>query len=160
MENPSPYNDREDLGDWSVTHFVPTQEHRELHDVAGEPVAFEWRIHPGHTTAQPLGEVQRMLDDTNKVHPLHFKGRSIFMSMYNDIDWNQKRNDVDTCSQSSSRAAAHAKQFPTGCWTFLGPGDEGKWYGALSHRLEGKVYKAAEVMKKESAESGHPVLRC
>ena len=95
----------------------------------------------------------------NKRHPFHVKERIIFMSMHNDIDWTQKHNE-DICGQNSSRVSAHVKSFPTGCWTFLGPGDEEKWYGTLSRKPEEKWNDTAYILMQEFAESGHPVFRC
>ena len=62
-----------------IAYFVASKEYQELFDNAGEPVVFEWRIFPGHTTAQVLQEVQKMTEDEKVSH--HFKGRIIFMSM-------------------------------------------------------------------------------
>ena len=45
------------------------------------------------------------------------------MSMYNDIDWDQKRKE-EVCKQISTCVAAYAKVSLEGRWTFLGPGEE------------------------------------
>ena len=67
-------------------------EHFQLHNIAGKPVVFEWRMYPGHTTAQLLFEIQTMLGSDN-THPYNFKGRIIFVSIYNDMDWDQQCNE-------------------------------------------------------------------
>ena len=46
------------------------------------------------------------------------------------------------------------KFFPDGRLTFLGPGDEEKWYGTLSHKPDGKWHVTAEEMMRIFAESG------
>ena len=56
------------------------------------------------------------------------------MSMYNDIDWGQKCN-----KNKSSDVAEYARKFPTGHWSFLGHGFEGKWYATLAHKSDGFV---------------------
>ena len=116
---------REILG---VVEFDPF---RELLDIAREPVVFVWRIYPGRTAGQLFPDVQKKMVDENMVHPFHFKGRVIFMSMYNDIDSSQKHND-DFCRKSSSRVSAYAKSFPTVCLTYLGLGYEEKLKGTVS----------------------------
>ena len=47
---------------------------------------FEWKILPGHTAVTLLKEVQNMMEK-DKIQLESFKGRVIFMSMFNDIDW-------------------------------------------------------------------------
>ena len=44
---------------------------------------------PGFTTLQILAEIQKMMTEL-KCELEHFKGRIIFMSMNNDIDWGQQ----------------------------------------------------------------------
>ena len=47
---------------------------------------------------------------------------------------------------------------PRGHWTFLGPRDEKKWYGALSYTLEGKWNSIATQMVGRFKETGHAVF--
>ena len=69
---------------------------------------------PGHTTLKLLREVQTKHDrEELKVQPKDFKDRIIFMSMYNDIDWNPKDNE-DISKRNSSSVAEYAKDFPRG----------------------------------------------
>ena len=42
---------------------------------------------------QLVQEVQTMMEDEGKVHPYHFKGRIIFMSMYNDIGGTRRETE-------------------------------------------------------------------
>ena len=72
---------------------------------------------PGHTTAQLFQEVQKIMGDEIKVS-FHFKGRNIFLSMYNDIDWNQKHkrelHHASSLMASSLRqGAGHASALET-----------------------------------------------
>ena len=60
----------------------------------------------------------------------------IFMSMINDIDWTRKGND-GICISNSEKVNEYAKRFSQEQWTFLGPGDEKKWYGTLPETPEG-----------------------
>ena len=50
---------------------------------------FEWKIFARHATLKLLWAVQNMMEKDH-IQPESFKDRIIFMSMYNDIDWNQK----------------------------------------------------------------------
>ena len=50
--------------------------------------------------------------------PSQFKGRIIFMSLY-------------VCHRNAIRVASFARDFEPGRRSFLGPGNEEKWYGSL-----------------------------
>ena len=52
--------------------------------------------------------------------------------------------------------ATYAKTFPLGCWSFLGPGCEKKWYGTHVHKPSGEWNRVAEIMTVNFAESGYP----
>ena len=56
-------------------------------------------------------------------NPSTFTDRSIFMSMFNDIEW-AKRNIDETCISNSEKV----KRFSRGHWAFVGLGDEKKRY--------------------------------
>ena len=83
--------------------------YRELVRIGGEPIVFGWMIFPG------LKDLTVLVED--------FKDRSIFMSMYNDIDWGQKDNE-GSCKRNSSSVANMPKKFLSEIWSFLGPGCE------------------------------------
>ena len=57
--------------------------------------------------------------------PSEFKGRIIFMSMFNDIIWGSEDNERE-CSANATLVSILAKRFPAGRWSFLGPGSEKK----------------------------------
>ena len=79
------------------------------------------------------------------------------MSMFNAIDLTGQGNEVK-CISNSEEVKMYAKRFPQGHWTFLGPGDEKKWYGNRSYKLEGKWKFIASKMVQRSEETGHRIL--
>ena len=46
-----------------------------------------------------------------------------------------------------------------GHWSFLGPGEEEKWYGTKNYKPEGQWNSTADVMVANFEDSGHPVFR-
>ena len=60
--------------------------------IDGEKMEFEWTNFPGYTTLGILDEIQETMTTELKCEPEHFKGRIIFMPMYNDVDWGKTRN--------------------------------------------------------------------
>ena len=68
-----------------LTWFKSSPEYRNLDTIDGEPIEFEWNIFAGFTTLQLVREVQEFLSKMSD--PSEFKGRVIFMSMFNDISW-------------------------------------------------------------------------
>ena len=90
--------------------------------------------------------------------PEGFKDRTIFMSMYNDIDLGRKGNE-ENCPQNSFCVAAYAARFPKGHWSFLGPGSEENSFVSPAYKLDGPWNRVAEDMMIFVAESGHTVLR-
>ena len=96
----------------------------ELTRIDGKPIEFEWKIFPGFTTAKMMDELQ--------CDPADFKDRIIFMSMFNDIEWEARGNE-ELCGNNSRSGAEYARQFLRGHWSFLWPGSETKWYGTCTH---------------------------
>ena len=90
--------------------------------------------------------------------PSQFKGRIIFMSMCNDVNWWQNENE-DVCRQNAMQVSSYAKDFEPGRWSFLGLGDEEKWCGSLIDKPLEKWSSTAEMAMQEFAKSGHPVFR-
>ena len=118
--------------------FKDSSQYRTLDTIDGEPMEFEWNIFPGFTTLQLVQEVQK---PTNKMgEPEQFQGRTIFMSMFNDIIWGYKDNETER-------------------WSFLGLGSETKWYSIYIDRPRGEWDRIAELMMIKFRESGHPVFR-
>ena len=74
-------------------------------------------------------KIQSLMRDL-QCEPEHFNDRIIFMSMYNDIVW-QERGNTERCEYNSQTVANDARRFPRGRWS-LGPGSEKKLYGTYS----------------------------
>ena len=104
-----------------------------------------------------LDEIPKMMAELRRAAE-QFKGRIIFMSMYNDIIWGTQGNHETCMANSMNNIAAYAKKFPHGCWSCLGSGSEKKWYGTQVSKPNGEWNKTAEVMMLNFAESGHPVF--
>ena len=118
---------------------------------------FEWNIFPGFNTLQLSREVKSLLlilDET----PEKFTGRSIFMSMFNDISWGSRDNEKE-CESNVQLVSLHAKRFGAGQWSFLGTGSEKTWYSISADSPQGEWDRIAEKMMLEFGESRHPVFR-
>ena len=76
---------------------------REMNRIHGEPMELEWKIFPGFTTLGILEEIQKMMTEL-QFEPGNFKGRIIFMSMYNDIVWD-KQGTKGRCAHNSQAVA-------------------------------------------------------
>ena len=81
-ECPRSINSWKDKTEW----LTQCSEYRELDRIDGEPVVFEWKNFPGHTTLQLLWEIQRTMEE-KKFLPEQSDDWIIFMSMFNDNDW-------------------------------------------------------------------------
>ena len=92
--------------------------------IDGEPMEFEWNIFPGFTTLQLSHKVQEFLSKMSD-QPEQFKGRIIFMSMFNDISWGSEDNEQE-CESNANLVSLLAKRFPAGRRSFLGLGPEKK----------------------------------
>ena len=104
----------------------------------------------------------------NKIHefmsrmcdPSQFKGRIIFMSMFNDILWVCEDNETE-CIAKSTLVSLFAKRFPAGHWSFLVSGSEKKWYSTYLDRRQGEWDRVAQlmVMKFGERDTQFSVLR-
>ena len=130
---------------------------KDLNRIDGESMEFEWQLLPGFTTFGLLEQIQEFMKE-QKCHPEQFKGRIIFMSMYNDIAWGEKGN-TGRGEYNSQTVADYARRFPRGHWSFLGPGSEKKWYGTYSDNPDGVWEKSAADMMLEFGETIHPLFR-
>ena len=86
------------------------------------------------------------------------EGRIIFMSMYNDVAWDEKGHQ-ERCEHNSLTVADYARKFPRGQWSLSGPWSEKKWYGTYTGRPGGSWDNTAEQMMMNFSESGHPIFR-
>ena len=71
--------------------------------------------------------IQQDLQEEN-IEPASFEDRIIFMPMFNDIDRTRRENSEE-CFSNSEQVKDYAKKFTQEHWTFLGRGNEKKWYG-------------------------------
>ena len=119
---------------------------------------FEWKISPGFSAMAILTESQKMMEQL-QCEPENFKGRIIFMSMFNDILWDAKGND-ELCANNSKTIEEYAKRFPCGHWSFLQPGSEKKWYGTYDGKPDGSWNRTTDKMLQNFKDPGHPIFRC
>ena len=136
--------------------FKDSPQYRTLDTIDGEPMDFEWNIFPGFTTLQLISKVQEFM--TKMGDPSQFKGRIIFMSMFNDIIWWSEDNERE-CIANATLVSLFAKRFPPGRWSFLGPGSEKKLYSTYIDRPREEWDRVAELTMIKFRESGHPVFR-
>ena len=64
--------------------------YRDYDGINGEPTEFEWNIFPGFTTLQLCGKINDLLSELGQTQET-FTGRILFMSMFNDISCDKKR---------------------------------------------------------------------
>ena len=64
--------------------------YRDYEAINGESTEFEWNIFPGFTTLQLCDKINDLLSDLGQ-KPETFTGRILFMSMFNDISCDRKR---------------------------------------------------------------------
>ena len=82
---------------------------------------FEWTIFSGFTIHEEIPKLMTEL----QCEPEQFKGRMIFMSMYNDIVWGERGN-AEKGESNFREVANHARKFPRGRWSFLWDLDQGR----------------------------------
>ena len=83
-----------------LTWFKSSSQYRTLDTIDGEPMEFEWNIFPGFTTLQPCNKIQEFMSKMSE-EPKEFKGRIIFMSMFNDISWGSEDNEQECESNAN-----------------------------------------------------------
>ena len=111
---------------------------------------------PGFTTLHLVRKVQELMSKMSD--PSEFKGRIIFMSMFNDISWGSEDNERE-CNANADLVSLYARRFPPGRWSFLEPGSEKKWYSTHVDGPQGGWDRVADLMMIKFGESGHPVFR-
>ena len=102
-QNPTPNAVWEEQLSW----FKDSPQYRTLDTIDGEPMEFEWNIFPGFTTLQLCNNVQEFM--TKMGDPSQFKGRIIFMSMFNDIMWGSEDNERE-CNANATLVTLFAKK--------------------------------------------------
>ena len=91
--------------------------------------------------------------------PEQFKGRIIFMSMYNDRAW-KERGNTEKCFMNSVTVANYARRFLLGRWSFWWLGSEKKWHGTYSDKADGDWDKTAELMMLNFCRKRSPNFSC
>ena len=105
---------------------------------------------------QLCDKINDLLSDLGQT-PENFTGRTIFMSMFNDISCDRKGNK-DECLKNAGTVKVLARRFGIGQWSFIGPGSEKKLYSS-ENSPQGAWDDIAEQVLLEFAESGHPTFR-
>ena len=88
------------------------QSYRDYDGISGEPTEFEWNIFPGFTTLQLYGKVTDLLSRLGEA-PETFTGRTLFVSMFNDISCDKKDNEEE-CVANAKVVPLYAKKFGIG----------------------------------------------
>ena len=91
--------------------------HSDFNDVNGESTEFEWNIFPGFTTLQLCDKISDLLSSMGQT-PETFRGRILFMSMFNDISCDRKGNK-DECLKNANYVKTFAGRFGIGQWSFI-----------------------------------------
>ena len=69
------------------------RDYSDFDDIKGESAEFEWNIFPGFTTLQLCDKINNLLSSLGQT-PETFTGRILFMSMFNDISCEGKRQQT------------------------------------------------------------------
>ena len=70
-----------------------------------------------------------------------------------------KKGNEEIYISNSEKVKEYAKRFSQEHWTFLGPGDEKKWYGTPPYTPEGNWDSTATQMVERFKDTGHPVFK-
>ena len=89
-----------------LSWFKDSPKYRILDTIDGEWMEFEWNIFPRTTPLQLISKPQEFM--TTMGDPSQFKGRSIFMTMFNDIIWESEDNERE-CSADATLVPLFAK---------------------------------------------------
>ena len=140
-----------------IEWITSSQSYRNFDGIKGEPTEFEWNIFPGFDTLQLCGKVKDLLSRLGETSE-KFTGRSLFMSMFNDISCGTKDNEEE-CVANAEVVSVNAKKFGIGQWSFIGSGSEKKWYSMEGNCPQRIWDHIADKMLLEFAESGCPIFR-
>ena len=113
-----------------LTWFKSSSQYRALDTIDGEPMEFEWNMFHVITTLELVLEVQKFMRNwANQNNSKdEFSSCRCSMTSYGETK-TMKRNELPLPHMS-----LFAKRFPEGCWSFLGPGSETKWYSTDKQR--------------------------
>ena len=105
----------------------------------------------------------RFSDESRKIwtldekDPDRFERRIPFMPKINDIDWAKIGNSSE-CISNAREVSDNTKECHRGHCSFLGPGDDKKWYGTCNFKPEGKWDQQTNRLIDVCAQSGHPAF--
>ena len=100
-----------------LTWFKSSSQYRTLDIIDGEPMEFEWNIFTGFAPLQLCNKVQEVMSKMSD-QPEEFQGRSIFMSMFNDISWGSEDNEQE-CESKTNFVSIYVRRFSPGRRSFL-----------------------------------------
>ena len=101
----------------------------------------------GGTSTRYFKERMRLqIMGESQCEPENFTSKIIFMSMFNDIVWDARRNE-QLCVHNSTTMREFAERFPRGHWSFRDPGSEEEWYGTYDGKPDGSWNRIAEKMQ-------------
>ena len=102
-----------------VEWIITDKSYRDYDGIKGEPTEVEWNIFPGLTALQLCGKVTDLLSRLGEA-PETFKGRILFVSMFNDISCDRKGNKSE-CLANATVVKVLAKRFGIAQWSLIGP---------------------------------------
>ena len=136
-----------------------SQNYRNFDRIDGEPTEFEWNIMPGFNTLQLSEQVKSLLYRLGET-PANFTGRTLFMSMFNDISCGTKDNEQE-CLATARLVSLYSRRFGKGQCSFIGPGSEK--CGTLSmktvHKESGTISQKGCCWNPPKADVQFSVLR-
>ena len=136
--------------------FKSSLVYRNFDRIDGEPMEVEWNIFPGFSTLQLSEEVKSLLLGLGET-PHNFRGRTLFLSMFNDICCGSRDNEKE-CESNADLVSLMQKDFEQDSVHFIGFGSE-KWSFISEDSPQGIWDNIAERMLLELAESGCPIFR-
>ena len=119
-------------------------------------VEFEWNIFQGSIRCSSMKKSKILLYRLGEI-PDNFRGRILFLSMFNDISCGTKHNETE-CLANAKLVSLYARRCGKGQWSLVLVQGE-KWSSISEDSPQGIWDKIAESMLLEFAESGCPIFR-
>ena len=126
VSNPDPCNN------WVTKLDEVWNEHgfAEKLDLSAREIKVAWHVLPGASTIDTKKHIREWAQSTM------IEGRIVFLSMFNDIDWTQKRNE-QRCLRNAREVAECWAMFKPGHWLFFGPASQDTgWNGNPKKKKE------------------------
>ena len=92
-ENASGVQHQRNFGNKTEFH-ISSHPRNTVNSMAGGVVVFDWKIVSGHTATQLFQEVKRMMINRLKIQPQDSQDCTVFITIYNDIDWTKKEKKL------------------------------------------------------------------